>query len=637
MTGDPYWANVVFLSGFEGGGIVDESPLAQTVTATGGAAISAVQAKYGTQSCLNSQTSKLTVPDHASFPGGTDAWTLEGWFRWTGTIRDGETHLMGQWDFGTASAMTLFYQHDWFGAADGALLFYIDSTGTGQGTGGDSRCEAAFTAVADTWYHIVGEFDGTDTYRIYVDGVCLDVDTTGGINFSASAQPFVIGNTDDTADGFVGYFDEVRFTAGVARYDSNIGFTPLSAAHERGAEDPLDVVVTEGVGLSGDSGMGDVFNETVTETIGTSHNIFTGHYIVAADDLGVSPLMTVIKALPGIATDTVGLAPAAAGLRAVLVAETMRMTATHIANQIVSLGVTSGVGIADPVTLGIPVALAETIGLDPLLQAQHSIIVAESLGLLPALLPNLIYGKSVEEVVGFADNLAQFFAGNIVETIGLDETMTGTGLLPGSVSETLGLAETYTSNLVLRVTAEEELGLEDTELLNLIYTGDISDGLELTAAYISPGGGFTTWAMNTRTGAVTEYSNYQFNSFAAMGSKYLGANENGLYELNGDDDDGEDIIAQIKSGFAQWAGARFTLFKGIYLGVRGEGDFVLRLTTGDGSTYNYGVSTRNMRSTKVHLGKGLRARYFAFELISTGQDFDLESIEFVPLIADRRV
>jgi hypothetical protein len=136
---------------------------------------------------------------------------------------------------------------------------------------------------------------------------------------------------------------------------------------------------------------------------------------------------------------------------------------------------------------------------------------------------------------------------------------------------------------------------------------------------------------------VTEYSNYQFNSFAAMGSKYLGANENGLYELNGDDDDGEDIIAQIKSGFAQWAGARFTLFKGIYLGVRGEGDFVLRLTTGDGSTYNYGVSTRNMRSTKVHLGKGLRARYFAFELISTGQDFDLESIEFVPLIADRRV
>jgi hypothetical protein len=143
--------------------------------------------------------------------------------------------------------------------------------------------------------------------------------------------------------------------------------------------------------------------------------------------------------------------------------------------------------------------------------------------------------------------------------------------------------------------------------------------------------------MNTRTASVTEYGNYDFNSFARIDNTYLGASSSGLYELLGDDDAGTDIIAQIKSGFAQWGGARFSGFKAAYLGVRGEGDFVLRLTTGEGQTYNYSVSTRDMRSTKVHMGKGLRARYFAFELISTGQDFDLESIEFVPLVAERRV
>jgi hypothetical protein len=96
-------------------------------------------------------------------------------------------------------------------------------------------------------------------------------------------------------------------------------------------------------------------------------------------------------------------------------------------------------------------------------------------------------------------------------------------------------------------------------------------------------------------------------------------------------------VAQIKSGFAQWAGTKLTGFKGAYLGVRGGGDYVLKLETGDGNTYIYAVSAKDMATTKITLGKGLRARYFAFELISTGQDFDLDTIEFVPLIAERRV
>jgi hypothetical protein len=39
----------------------------------------------------------------------------------------------------------------------------------------------------------------------------------------------------------------------------------------------------------------------------------------------------------------------------------------------------------------------------------------------------------------------------------------------------------------------------------------------------------------------------------------------------------------------------------------------------------------------VQVGKGLRARYFALELVTTGQDFDLDTIEVVPLLNARRV
>ena len=147
----------------------------------------------------------------------------------------------------------------------------------------------------------------------------------------------------------------------------------------------------------------------------------------------------------------------------------------------------------------------------------------------------------------------------------------------------------------------------------------------------------TTWAVNTNTGAVTEYTNYDFNSFAQMGLKYLGASSNGLYELNGDTDAGTSIIGQLKSGLLQFSGSRFTGFKAAYLGVRGTGDVLLKLVTGDGVTRTYTVTLDSMRTTKVTMGKGIRARYFSFELIGTGQDFDVDTVEFVPIMAQRRV
>lgn len=87
----------------------------------------------------------------------------------------------------------------------------------------------------------------------------------------------------------------------------------------------------------------------------------------------------------------------------------------------------------------------------------------------------------------------------------------------------------------------------------------------------------------------------------------------------------------------QFGSVQLSRLKAAYLGMRGAGEYVLRIETGDGSIYDYGVSARDMRTTKVHMGKGQQARYFAFELLGSGADFDLDSIEFVPLVKQRRV
>lgn len=284
-----------------------------------------------------------------------------------------------------------------------------------------------------------------------------------------------------------------------------------------------------------------------------------------------------------------------------------------------------------------PVSASEAVGLAPALTAKMALTVAERLGLTQALDPLFIYTHTVNDKLRFADSLGRFMAMLASDGLTVGETLTPLGRRVNVVSETIGIGEQLIAPRLVLVLTGETIDLADTDILHMVYRGVLGDGLRLTAGYVSPDGNFTAWAVNTRTGAVTEYQNYAFNSFAQVGHKYLGATSAGLYELNGDDDDGDNIVARIASGYAQMAGAHLGSFKAAYLGVRGAGDFVFKLETADGRSYTYDVVAQEMQTTKVRLGKGLRARYFAFELQSTGQDFDLENIEFIPIVAQRRV
>ncbi len=300
--------------------------------------------------------------------------------------------------------------------------------------------------------------------------------------------------------------------------------------------------------------------------------------------------------------------------------------------------VAQGVGTNDYPYNGFNVLLTAGIGIDPALSLVQAVRLAERLGIYQDLLPSTTYATVISQGFRIGDALSRFLGYTFADQINIHAAQPTYQYRPdGPITENIGIAGALTERLIFRITTAEEFQIEDLDILNGIYTGSISEGIEITAGYVSPDGSFTTWAVNTRTGAVTEYTNSAFNSFAPMGVKYLAADDTGLYELTGDDDDGSDIIAQIKSGLFQFGGAHFNSFAAAYLGLRGAGQYVLKLETGDGRTYTYQLDVNDMFTTKVQLGKGLRARYFSFELISSGSDFDLESVEFIPIVASRRV
>lgn len=280
--------------------------------------------------------------------------------------------------------------------------------------------------------------------------------------------------------------------------------------------------------------------------------------------------------------------------------------------------------------------LVETFTLADVARMFQYVEIVEGLGLTDqVLMPWKVY-STVAEQMQMADALARYLGARVDDVVAVIETLARKRRLQPELSQSVTVVDTLSRGFLLRVDASESIEITPSDALKMIFRPTLADAVEIVSFYLDPEG-VTTWAVNLSHGGVSEYTNYNFNSFAQLGNKYIAASEDGLYELDGDDDDGEDIIARVKSGMLQFGKSNYASFKGIYLGVRGDGQYVLKLVTGDDKSYTYQVTARSMTTTKVNVGKGLRARYFSYELISTGQDFDLDSIEFLPLVARRRV
>jgi hypothetical protein len=297
------------------------------------------------------------------------------------------------------------------------------------------------------------------------------------------------------------------------------------------------------------------------------------------------------------------------------------------------------VSITEALRLSLGASCSETLTLSQVTSLALAITVAQTLFLSDPVSTTLNFNLSVAEALLANTAFGNFLGASLGEGVLLSGAASPLWQFGASAEEGVTLSDVAGGSLLINITSTDDLTFDDAEVLQYIFSPAIAEGVSITAGYVSPNGNFTAWAVNTRTSAITEYQNFVFDSFAQSGLKFLAGNATGLYELDGDTDAGDPIIADILSGFMDVGGSKFTAYKAAYLGVRSKGgQFVLKLITGDGNTYIYSVTAKDMRSTRVNMGKGLRSRYFRFELINAdGADFDLHSIEFLPLVSTRRI
>lgn len=159
----------------------------------------------------------------------------------------------------------------------------------------------------------------------------------------------------------------------------------------------------------------------------------------------------------------------------------------------------------------------------------------------------------------------------------------------------------------------------------------IASSLQFVASYVDG------WAYNLNTGAPSFYEGFNFNSFAQVGNAYYGCSDTGIFLLAGDTDNGVPIGALITTGTNGAKG--IYRVDAVYAGARSAQPMNLTCRVeGVEYTYAFRSATDSMEPTRVTPGKGLRGRYWQYEISNQdGADIEIDSLEAQLAVSGRRL
>lgn len=151
-------------------------------------------------------------------------------------------------------------------------------------------------------------------------------------------------------------------------------------------------------------------------------------------------------------------------------------------------------------------------------------------------------------------------------------------------------------------------------------------------------GGYFVWVFNARTGAVSRYLRYGFDSFAQIGGHYFGVAEDGVYLLGGNTDAAQPIQARAGTGLLDLGAKELKHVSAVYLDAASDGVLSVRVQAGAQQyTYKARRASAYNAQQRVDTGRGLRATHYSFELLNGGADFELDAMDVNVVKSARRI
>jgi len=199
---DPFFSDVVLLLQDSA---TDSSLQGQTVTATGTAAVSGTETKFGTSSFLTNGTANLfEVTSDASLAMPAD-FTVESWVFFDSYAND---ELFRFWRTNTTGNTK-----PQFSVLSDTLYFDV--------FGSQLARSGALSLSSGTWYHMAASRQGS-ALKLFLDGTEVASGTT---SITFAADKYLLPHSFTSSRQL--YFDDFRLTVGTSRYNAN--FTPPTA------------------------------------------------------------------------------------------------------------------------------------------------------------------------------------------------------------------------------------------------------------------------------------------------------------------------------------------------------------------------------------------------------------------------
>lgn len=254
-------------------------------------------------------------------------------------------------------------------------------------------------------------------------------------------------------------------------------------------------------------------------------------------------------------------------------------------------------------------------------------IAAVTVGLVFGALTDLLAFEQITDQVQLAAVVSELFTAveAMLETVIAASAAEGSQIAVALVNEDVVMASALAGAAELNALINEGIGF--------FLTLNLDDG------------NYIAWVLNTESKGLSRYTNYPFNSFMRVGRAYYGVTSTGLYKLSGDDDAGTPIAAKLRLGMSDLGTRKLKRLPEGYIGYTSDGTLLLQVifsdeATGEKNGAYYTLPPRaagNVRENRWKVGKGLKSVDWDFEITNVdGADFDLQSIQWRPIILDRR-
>ncbi len=135
--------------------------------------------------------------------------------------------------------------------------------------------------------------------------------------------------------------------------------------------------------------------------------------------------------------------------------------------------------------------------------------------------------------------------------------------------------------------------------------------------------------------ATTQRVNFPFTSMCKFGNHHLATSSSGLFELGGDDLDGDEIESYFEPLTSDFGISNQKRLRYVYIGFECSGNLVLFVTADEQAEREYAIapSKTGQQVIRVTIGRDGQGRYWNFRIKNvSGCDFSIDSIKVLPVV-----